>query len=79
MTRERIKELAKIEEELTMVEEVSSWFEDNIEWPNRYIRDINGNAMFSKLPKELQGKIIDAIRAELNTYIDKTEREFLAI
>lgn len=79
MTRERIKELAKLEEELTMVEEVWSWFEDNVEWPNKYIRDINGNAMFSKLPKDLQEKVIDAIRAELNTYIDKTEREFSAI
>lgn len=79
MTRERIKELAKLEEDLTMVEEVWSWFEDNVEWPNKYIRDINGNAMFSKLPKDLQENIIDAIRAELNTYIDKTEREFSAI
>lgn len=79
MTRERIKELAKLEEDLTMVEEISSWFEDDVEWPNKYIRDINGNAMFSKLPKKLQENIIDAIRAELNTYINKTEREFSAI
>lgn len=76
MTRERIKELAKIEEDLTMIEELKSWFDDNTEWPNKYIRDINGNATFSKIPKDLQENIIDAIEREMRLYIEKLERNF---